>query len=79
MSSPVDAAASWAQSQLAGAAHLSSKGLRGLIATKSRYASVAEMSDKDFLAGVYQGLCNHFNGGCEIEDMGDETRALLGL
>jgi hypothetical protein len=53
--------------------------LRGVIANRQRFTSVREMADEDFLHGLYLGLCDYFNGGCEIEDMTDEVCELLGL
>lgn len=74
-----DIARQWALRELATAPYLYAAQLRGLLANRRRFKSVSELSDEDFLHGVYMALCDHFNGGCEIEDLTDEVCELLGL
>jgi hypothetical protein len=53
--------------------------LRGIIADRQRWASMRDIPEDDFLHGVYLALCDHFNGGCEIEDMSPTVADMLHL
>jgi hypothetical protein len=69
----------WTIQHLEGANSLHSMMLKGLVANKDRYTLLKTMTDKDFLDGVYLGLCDYFNEGFDIEDLSDKSRAMLGL
>ena len=69
----------WTLRILENAKYLHAKQLRGLIGHKSRYVFTRDMDEATFLHGVYIGLCDHFNAGCEIENMSEESCKLLNL
>ena len=62
-----------------GAPYLYAHQLRGMIAARAHYHFVNCMRLDDFKWGLWLGLCDHFNGGCEIEDVSPECAILLGL
>lgn len=72
-------ARAWTVARLGNVPYLYAAQLKGVIDMKARFASVKDMDDKDFIWGVYLGLCDHFNGGCELEDMNAEVCGLLGF
>ncbi len=69
----------WAVRQLESVPYLYANQLRGVIESRKRWISIRDIPMDEFLHGLYLGLCDYFNGGCEIEDMTDEVCELLGL
>jgi hypothetical protein len=53
--------------------------LKAVIDGRWRYKSVRDLNEDDFLHGVYLALCDHFNGGCEIEDISPVVADMLRL
>lgn len=75
----VQLARAWTLRMVGGCDHLPAIMLKGLLASKSRYTAVKDLPEKDFLDGLYLGLCDWFNDGFDIEDLSGTSRALLGL
>jgi len=69
----------WTVRELGSVPYLYANQLRGLIANRLRFETMRAMPMDAFLHGLYLGLCDYFNGGCELEDMTDEVCELLGL
>jgi hypothetical protein len=75
----VNRAYCWGVKMLDGANHLSIEMLKGMIAGKPHYHSVKDISEENFLTGIWKSICYTFGGNSEVEYEFEEKTQYLAV